>query len=187
MSEQPFTASGSFLDAKSQSMGGAGNTTSDILFLKRLLFIKASLDNEQSLSNFAVPFDEDKAFQLRPGETRPQLDPVRPSHPQTAPHGARRDRLSQPPRDVPFQLEDDDEKPLALTNGGHMDALDTSDAQMKALFDRSGEQKAPPRTAGAKVRPNNKRSAVPKHNSLNLHAAKSHGSQKQMQAADKQN
>ena len=68
-----------------------------------------------------------------------------------------------------------------------MDALDTSDAQMKALFDRSGEQKAPPRTAGAKVRPNNKRSAVPKHNSLNLHAAKSHGSQKQMQQADKQN
>ena len=59
---EAFNASGSFLDAKSQSghAGAAGaTTTSDILFLKRLLFLKASLDNEQSLSNFAVPFDED--------------------------------------------------------------------------------------------------------------------------------
>ncbi len=63
---EPFTASGSYMDAKSASMGGgAGATTSDILFLKRLLFLKAALDNDQTLSNFAVPFDEDsKAFNL---------------------------------------------------------------------------------------------------------------------------
>jgi len=55
--------SGSFFDAKSQSMACGNQTTSDILFLKRLLFLKASLDNDySSLSNFAVPFDEDKVF-----------------------------------------------------------------------------------------------------------------------------
>lgn len=44
---QNATASGSFFDAKSQSVvGNQQTTTSDILFLKRLLFIKASLDNE---------------------------------------------------------------------------------------------------------------------------------------------
>ena len=59
---EPFSASGSFLDAKSTSIGGL-TTTSDILFLKRLLFLKAALDNDQTISNFAVPFDEaDKAF-----------------------------------------------------------------------------------------------------------------------------
>lgn len=64
MSEQ-FLASGSFLDMKSgQGIAAAvgANTTSDILFLKRLLFLKAALDNDQSVSSFAVPFDEDKAF-----------------------------------------------------------------------------------------------------------------------------
>lgn len=70
---EPFSASGSFLDAKSQSIGGAPNTTSDILFLKRLLFLKAALDNDQSISTFAVPFDEDKAFQLGPSEVRPSM------------------------------------------------------------------------------------------------------------------
>ena len=69
---EPFTASGSFMDAKSNSLGGGGATTSDILFLKRLLFLKAALDNDQTLSNFAVPFDEDsKAFNLHSGESRP--------------------------------------------------------------------------------------------------------------------
>jgi hypothetical protein len=40
---EPFSASGSFLDAKS-----AANqpSTSEILFLKRLLFLKAALDND---------------------------------------------------------------------------------------------------------------------------------------------
>ena len=40
------------------------------MFLKRLLFIKASLDNEQSISNFAVPFDEDKTFQMKTFEKK---------------------------------------------------------------------------------------------------------------------
>ena len=70
---EPFSASGSFLDAKSNSIGGAPNTTSDILFLKRLLFLKAALDNDQSISTFAVPFDEDRAFHLGQGEVRPSM------------------------------------------------------------------------------------------------------------------
>lgn len=66
---EPFSANGSFLDAKSQSTGPQ-TTTSDILFLKRLLFLKAALDNEASSSNFAVPFDEDKTFRIQSqGET----------------------------------------------------------------------------------------------------------------------
>jgi len=40
--------------------------------LKRLLFLKAALDNDQSVSNFAVPFEEDKAFQLSHGEEKPR-------------------------------------------------------------------------------------------------------------------
>ena len=44
MSEQ--FASGSFLDAKSSQPQGGAATTSDILFLKRLLFLKAALDND---------------------------------------------------------------------------------------------------------------------------------------------
>ena len=58
---EPFSANGSFLDAKSQSTGPQMTTTSDILFLKRLLFLKAALDNEVAMSSFAVPFDESKA------------------------------------------------------------------------------------------------------------------------------
>ena len=96
---EPFTASGSFMDAKSNSIGGGpAATTSDILFLKRLLFLKAALDNDQTLSNFAVPFDEDKAFNLHQGEVRPPAlthDAVRAGV-QTAPAGInnRRDRLN---------------------------------------------------------------------------------------------
>ena len=73
MSDQ-FIASGSFLDGKSanaQGAGGPATTTGDILFLKRLLFLKAALDNDQTISNFAVPFEEDKAFQLNIGEEKP--------------------------------------------------------------------------------------------------------------------
>ena len=65
---EPFSPSGSFLDVKSTSIGGS-TTTSDILFLKRLLFLKAALDSDQTISNFAVPFEEsDKVFNLQEGE-----------------------------------------------------------------------------------------------------------------------
>ena len=42
------------------SGGAGGQTTSDILFLKRLLFLKATLDNEATMNSFAVPFEEEK-------------------------------------------------------------------------------------------------------------------------------
>jgi len=42
----------SFLDMKSSISGPGGNqTAAEILFLKRLLFLKASLDNETAISN----------------------------------------------------------------------------------------------------------------------------------------
>ena len=42
---------------------GPQQTTSDILFLKRLLFLKASLDNESSINNInSLPLGEDGAF-----------------------------------------------------------------------------------------------------------------------------
>ena len=60
-SDHVFSASNSFFDAKSVSaMSGMQTTTSDILFLKRLLFLRASLDNEDGLSNFVVPFEDEK-------------------------------------------------------------------------------------------------------------------------------
>lgn len=67
---EPFSANGSFLDAKSMSTGPQLTTTSDILFLKRLLFLKAALDNEASMSNFAMPFDEEKAFRMTAAESQ---------------------------------------------------------------------------------------------------------------------
>lgn len=35
-------------------------TSSDILFLKRLLYLKASIDNEATLNTFSVPFEQEK-------------------------------------------------------------------------------------------------------------------------------
>ena len=35
--------------------------TSEILFLKRLLYLKASIDNEQTLNALTVPFEQEKA------------------------------------------------------------------------------------------------------------------------------
>jgi len=39
-----------------------GNSSGDIMFLKRLLFLKASLDNDGPLSHQPVIFNEEKAF-----------------------------------------------------------------------------------------------------------------------------
>lgn len=103
--------------------GNQQTTTSDILFLKRLLFIKASLDNEQSISNFAVPFDEDKTFSSKTFEKKVKEIEAARTAVNTAPTGAKR-----PPRvNMPYALEDDpEEKPLALTNGGLNDDLNDS-------------------------------------------------------------
>jgi hypothetical protein len=35
--------------------------TTEILFLKRLLYLKASIDNEQTLNALTVPFEQEKA------------------------------------------------------------------------------------------------------------------------------
>ena len=34
--------------------------TTEILFLKRLLYLKASIDNESTLNTFSVPFEQEK-------------------------------------------------------------------------------------------------------------------------------
>ena len=78
-------------------------------------------------------------------------------------------------------LEDEEEKPLALMNGGIKDEFnDSNQPGMKAVLPPSGHsRRAPPRTAMAKVRPNKRHAG----NSLNLHAAESKGSQSRLQAA----
>lgn len=126
---EPYSASGSFLDAKSQSTGPQ-TTTSDILFLKRLLFLKAALDNEASSSNFAIPFDEDKAFRVTSHETnQPQMigNGEKRQGAQTAPAGqGRRPRIDNQFNNLNMLEDDLEEKPLALTNGGYKDDLDDS-------------------------------------------------------------
>jgi len=45
------------------------------MFLKRLLFLKASLDNETQFNSFAVPFEEDRAFKSAVNSSsQPRLD-----------------------------------------------------------------------------------------------------------------
>ena len=41
---------------------GETNTTNDIMFIKRLLFLRASLDSEGDLTNLAVPFEDEKTI-----------------------------------------------------------------------------------------------------------------------------
>ena len=56
----------STMDMKSTLSGpGQNQTTGDILFLKRLLFLKASLDNETAISSQqAIRLDGDKIFDV---------------------------------------------------------------------------------------------------------------------------
>ena len=129
--------------------------------------MKAALDNDQTISNFAVPFEEDRAFQLNAGEAKPPALGDLNRGISTAPVtiDGKRKRLDA----APLSLEDDpDERPLAITNGGINDDLNESNQPpMKALFPPPGhQQRAPPKTAAAKVRPNKQQK---KHNSLNLH------------------
>ena len=130
---EPFSANGSFLDAKSQSTGPQLTTTSDILFLKRLLFLKAALDNDMSSSNFAVPFDENTAFRMTHSDAQHpgMIANENRAGVQTAPVGGygRRKKSAEPV----YMLEDEEEKPLALTNGGNNDDMYGSLPQMKAV------------------------------------------------------
>jgi len=50
------------------SKAGSMPSTSDILFLKRLLFLKASIDNEQTVNTFSVPFAQEQARDMAPAE-----------------------------------------------------------------------------------------------------------------------
>jgi hypothetical protein len=38
--------------------------SSEILFLKRLLYLKASIDNESTLNTYSVPFEQEKRKEL---------------------------------------------------------------------------------------------------------------------------
>lgn len=51
----------SFIDFRNDKPQG-NQTTSEILYLKRLLFLKASLDNENTVNSLQVPLSEDRAF-----------------------------------------------------------------------------------------------------------------------------
>lgn len=48
------------MKSPSQHQTASGPTSSDILFLKRLLYLKAAIDNESTLNTFSVPFEQDK-------------------------------------------------------------------------------------------------------------------------------
>jgi hypothetical protein len=48
----------------SVTSGGKVPGTTEILFLKRLLYLKASIDNESTLNTFSVPFEQEKVRDL---------------------------------------------------------------------------------------------------------------------------
>ena len=53
---------------KTKSSMGANKmpSTSEVLFLKRLLYLKASIDNESTLNTMSVPFEQEKRRDLAP-------------------------------------------------------------------------------------------------------------------------
>jgi len=52
-------------------------STSEILFLKRLLYLKASIDNESTLNAFSVPFEQEKRREsANPDEMRLNVSSV---------------------------------------------------------------------------------------------------------------
>ena len=132
-----------------------------------------------------MPFEEDQAFKLIQGEQRP---------PSLSEIGGRRTAATAPitidenrkTADQPLTIdyEHDVDKPLAITDGGLSEAM--NDAQpMKALLPPSGvQQRRPPATAGAKVRPSKMRK---QHNSLNLRVPVTSGSQKRLKAEEMHN
>ena len=86
----------------------------------------------------------------------------------------------------PLTLDYDHEldKPLAITDGGLSEAMNEAKS-MKALLPPSGlQQRRPPATAGAKVRPSKMRK---QHNSLNLRVPVTSGSQKRLKVEEMQN
>lgn len=57
---EKMNATSGYGEVKSQ--GSNDQSANEILFLKRLLFLKASLDNETTLNNFPVSFNDTKVF-----------------------------------------------------------------------------------------------------------------------------
>ena len=69
-----FSESGANAETQAETFGAGLNqsqpvinmqklmpNSSEILFLKRLLYLKASIDNESTINAFSVPFQEEKA------------------------------------------------------------------------------------------------------------------------------
>lgn len=95
------------MDIKSQASAGVNQTSNDILFLKRLLFLKASLDNETQFNSFAVPFEEEKAFKQQSMLTNERAGLM------SAPAGDVKNNT----RDLMAWEAETEEQPLAITNG----------------------------------------------------------------------
>lgn len=105
------------------------------MFLKRLLFLKASLDNDATtLSDFAVPFEEDKGPRAASLRARAGLT--------TAPTG---ERAGEGLDGLTPGGDSDTEVPLMLTNGGIED-------QPRRLG-APGALRSHIRTAGSTTRP----------------------------------
>lgn len=52
------------MDFRQGSVGQ--QTTTEVLYMKRLLFLKAALDNESTVNTVALPLEEDAAFEHPP-------------------------------------------------------------------------------------------------------------------------
>lgn len=48
------------MKTKSSMVANKLPSTSEVLFLKRLLYLKASIDNESTLNTMSVPFEQEK-------------------------------------------------------------------------------------------------------------------------------
>lgn len=148
-----------------QGQGQGTQPTSDILFLKRLLFLKASLDNETTLSNqSAIRLDGDKIFDADYDRQRMM----------SAPGTDRRTRAATSNR----TMEYDDEQslvPLAITSKEDESHLMLMPGQQLHSAREVNSRK--PHTAGRSYRikpPTNMRASqqMAKQNSLNLNAMK---------------
>jgi len=81
-------------------------STSEILFLKRLLYLKASIDNESTLNAFSVPFEQEKRresanpdeMRLNVGSVVSQVDTAELSSTQQQIQDQYHQALAQPPK-----------------------------------------------------------------------------------------
>ena len=66
----------SSINSPAEGRGTVPPASCEVLFLKRLLFLKAAIDNESTLNTNTVPFEQEKFSE---GEMQPMLMPAQPA------------------------------------------------------------------------------------------------------------